>query len=106
MKDSSDSLDDPSDDINLVRRHCFFASWFSHFLYKYHVFIALLCMQTCRNAQSGHTKSTMGELKASCFVPMSRQFALLKTLTSCVLNVNYLGFVQGHRRILPAKLVG
>ena len=31
-------------------------------------------------AQSGRTKSTMGELKASIFTPMSRQFALLKTL--------------------------
>ena len=31
-------------------------------------------------AQSGRTKSTIGELKASLFVPMSSQFALLKTL--------------------------
>lgn len=88
MKDSSDSLDDPSDDINFVRRHCFFASWFSHFLYKYHVHCVMRAnMSQCPIviAQSGCTKSTMGELKASCFVPMSRQFALLKTLGGIVI---------------------
>ena len=50
--------------------------------------------------QSGHTKSTMGELKASLFVPMSRQFALLKTLnlyhiekSDCIIKFYCIGYM-------------
>ena len=67
MKDSSDSLDDPSDDINLVRRHCFLLAGSAIF---YTNIMCSLCYCLCANisqcpiviAQSGRTKRKLHSL--------------------------------------------